>query len=199
VTWIPTPEAHENTNVRKGSLTQTGAALVTIGVTALTFATGGTAAGVLGITNGVGAASINAGATSLGTQLAINTINSDGDVGKALGDVSLKQVATSAATAGITQGLINAVSPAVITRVDQNIQAGAGASTKATDLGITQSGSMTQAAGFGDRSLTAAGERLSQWQDRSGDPQGSARRCGVWHGGSCGWLLRRWSRWRRCG
>ncbi len=151
VTWIPVPEAHQTSSTKQQGLTQTGAALVAIGVTALTFATGGTAAGALGITNGVGAASINAGATSLGTQLAINTINSDGDVGKALGDVSLKQVATSAATAGITQGLINVVSPAVITRVDQNIQAGAGASTKATDLGITQSGSMTQAAGFGER------------------------------------------------
>jgi hypothetical protein len=118
-------------------------------MTAAVLLSGGTAAGALGILNPMGASALNAGVASFGTQLAIGTINNKGDLGKALGrGISPKQVAVSMAAAGISAGVISAFTPGVVPRLDPNFQAGAGAGTSFSDMGLTQSASMTQTAGF---------------------------------------------------
>jgi filamentous hemagglutinin len=136
----PTLVNHTQDDTQR-TLTPAGQSLVSLAVVAATLLTGGTAAGALGITNAAGAAGLNAGVGSFVTQTAINTINADGDLGKALGNTSVKQIGVSAGAAALSAGLISHITPGVTPRLDSNFKAGAGAGTKLSAMGTTQSAS----------------------------------------------------------
>jgi filamentous hemagglutinin len=141
----PTLVNHTQDDTQR-TLTPAGQSLVSLAMVAATLLTGGTAAGALGITNAAGAAGLNAGVGSFVTQTAINTINADGDLGKALGNTSVKQIGVSAGAAALSAGLISHITPGVTPRLDSNFKAGAGAGTKLSAMGTTQSASFASTA-----------------------------------------------------
>ncbi|WP_205756355.1 DUF637 domain-containing protein [Aeromonas veronii] len=104
-------EAYEQWNYSQQSLSPIASSIIAI---ALAVATGGAGAAALGAAQGTATAAMaNAAFSTLVSQATISTINNGGNLGAVLKELgssaSVKQLATSVATAGALQGLDNAM------------------------------------------------------------------------------------------
>ncbi|WP_235505085.1 DUF637 domain-containing protein [Variovorax sp. Root318D1] len=107
INWEGVPVAQRQWAESQGSLTQTGAAVVTIVASVLTWGYGAEFVGVAGNT-AVGAAA-NAGFSALASHAAVSLINNNGDIGATLRELgssrTIKDILVAMATAGAVQGL----------------------------------------------------------------------------------------------
>ena len=105
VNWQPVKLAYETWNYQQSGLTQAGAALVAV---AVTWATGGTGAGLVGAVDGtMGAAMANAAFSSLAAQASISLINNKGDIGKTLQELGSSQTIKATVAAILTAGVLD--------------------------------------------------------------------------------------------
>jgi|AGTN01.1.fsa_nt_gi filamentous haemagglutinin family N-terminal domain len=164
VAWRAVNEAYDSWDHKTQGLSGPAAMVIAI---AVTVATQGAGASLLGATGAVTAAMANAGFSALVAQASISLINNQGDLGKVLKELgsaqTIKTLAVAVATAGLTQGISEAtgvdgtLSPQapIADRVahealKQSIQAGANAAVNITinggDISESLLHGLTQAA-----------------------------------------------------
>ena len=115
IDWQPVQEAYDHWDYSQQSLSPAAAAVIAIAVAAVT---GGAGAGLVGLAEGAGGASIyasvgaamaNATVSTLASQAAVTLINNRGNLGatlKAMGsNANIRALATSVVTAGVTAGV----------------------------------------------------------------------------------------------
>lgn len=121
-TWHAVQEVHKNWDYKAEGLSGAGAAVIAIAVTAISMGTGaGAALGALAA-NGMGtagaiassvSAAVSAGFTALASTAAISLVNNKGDLGAVLKELgssaTLRSLATSMVTAGVTAGIIGSI------------------------------------------------------------------------------------------
>lgn len=109
INWQGVPVGQRAWAEGQGSLTQTGAAVVTIVATVLTWGYGAEFAGYAAGSTEAGAAAANAGLSALAGHAAVSLINNNGDIGATLHDLgssrTILDIVTAMATAGAVQGL----------------------------------------------------------------------------------------------
>uniref|UniRef100_UPI004039F26D two-partner secretion domain-containing protein n=1 Tax=unclassified Variovorax TaxID=663243 RepID=UPI004039F26D len=107
INWEGVPVAQRQWAEHQGSLTQTGAAVVTVVVSVLSWGSG---AGLVGAAEGSWtAAAANAGLSALASHAAVSLINNNGDIAATLRELgssrTIKDILAAMATAGAVQGL----------------------------------------------------------------------------------------------
>ncbi|WP_455475525.1 two-partner secretion domain-containing protein [Bartonella sp. B17] len=110
VSWQAVEAQFEDWDYKSQGLTEAGAALVTLVVTALSSGTASTAAsaitGALGVgSNAAMSAAINAGVQSLINKGAVSLINNGGNIGAALQELGSSKAVLSVVTSMVTVGL----------------------------------------------------------------------------------------------
>ena len=134
INWQAVPVGQRQWAQSQGGLTQTGAAIITIVASVLTWGAASEIGAVVGDTVAVGAgegvalggggalltdtglaisgvtgAAVSAGISSIASQAAVALVNENGDIGAALRDLgssaSIKKIVTAMATAGVIQGI----------------------------------------------------------------------------------------------
>lgn len=140
VDWQRVKLAHDSWNFKQEGLTQAGAALVAV---AVTWATGGMGAGMVGTTGATTSAMANAAFASLAAQASITLINNKGDIGKTLKELGSSQTVKATIAAALTAGVLDqlSASSAEMRTISNNVRNGsAGFSEKLTFNLINASG-----------------------------------------------------------
>lgn len=108
VQWQEVQLAFDRWNYKQEGLTQAGAALISV---AVTWATGGVGAGLVGLSGSTTAGlAANAAFTSLANQASITLINNKGNIGKTLSDLASSATVKATVSAAMTSAVMGQIS-----------------------------------------------------------------------------------------